>query len=123
MSAQRRRWRRGSRQARGELEVRTRSCREEVANQTLVRVDARAELAYVDVLVRCVGDVDGAGAEQQRRTPVDEQRDIACVRDRGDVEPRNDVKMLGGNVGPVRDLGSTGCPLLDQRLYRSHIAN
>jgi putative two-component system response regulator len=65
--------------------------RQQGSRQFLVGVDGSIELIDRDVLAIRMGHVDRSGAEQQRRAPVGQERNVAEIREHRSVEARHRV--------------------------------
>src|SRR5258705_6562926 len=120
-------WRRGRRPAisfSARAEEGRSSSGEKGFGETLVGVDAFSQLFDIDVLVRCVSDVNGARPEEERLPPVREQRNVRGVGDRSHFETRYRREALRRNVRAefhvrVAFLG----PVDNHLLYRPDVAD
>ena len=63
-----------------------RPLREKVFAQRFVKTDGRVKLVNRDVLMVGMGDVDRAGTDQNRRSPIRELRHVRRVRKDGGFE-------------------------------------
>src|SRR5665647_2927932 len=98
------------------------SCREQVARDALVRLDARTQLIDVDELIWRVSDVNRSGTEQQRRAPAREEWNVGRVRHRSRVEPGHQMKVLRGNRASEFDLRAAFPPGLHHFFHRFDVA-
>ena len=86
---------------------------EKRAHDSLIGVDRAPQLLDLDELVGRVRDVNRSGSEHQRRAPPSKQRNIGRVGDRRDVESRNRVKVLRGDIRAILDLRPSLGPKVD----------